>query len=154
MPRRQNQPNLLGDGETEKSSPLSLAEKKLKTVSLLFSKDMTAEEAEVWKSALCHYSNKAIEYAFDHWCKTERFFPKPAEIVSIMDEYNLSHRRPERQNYQYTGSGENEMILLYRYYLQRFPKKPDRFMTEEERDRFLDEFHEEMDKMRTMAEVG
>jgi hypothetical protein len=145
------QRNLLEDGETQMSSEMSSEERCLRVTALIFSKDLTTEEAQVWRNVLSRYSAKAIDYAFDQWNRKESFFPKPAQITEILDAYVLSHEPPRQRIYEPTGVGEAEILFLWKFYLSRFPKKPDRYMTERERIAFLAEFHAELEKVRGAA---
>lgn len=91
MPMKQSTMPL--QGETQTPSESSLANCLMRT-SLLFSRVLTAEEGAAWKTFLSPYSSKGIEWAFGEWQKTGKFFPKPKEILDLLEEFKVAKRAP------------------------------------------------------------
>lgn len=85
-----NQNLNLSPSETITPSQKSLEDCLMRTA-LLFSRSLAAPEIEVWKQFLESYSQKAIEYAFENWQRNGRFFPKPKEILELVNAFKLSN---------------------------------------------------------------
>lgn len=91
MPTKQSTVPL--QGETQTPSESSLANCLMRT-SLLFSRVLTAEEGAAWKTFLSPYSSKAIEWAFEEFQKSHHYFPKPKEILDLVEEFKIQKRVP------------------------------------------------------------
>ena len=74
----------------ERSAKLTI----LKTSQLLFSKEMPDEEQNYWLSVMDPISVAGWRYAFENWNRNGRFFPKPKDILELVDAYKLSKTRP------------------------------------------------------------
>jgi hypothetical protein len=86
----QNQSKMNLQGETETPSLQSLAN-NLSRTALLFSKVLHPEVIEGWKSFLGTYSPKAIDWAFDQWNQSGRYFPKPKEILDLISQFKVTN---------------------------------------------------------------
>jgi hypothetical protein len=73
-----------------KRSLTSTAENALTTTAKLFSKDFTANEYKLWSGLLAEHSDAAVEWAFENWSHSGKFFPKPAEILELIHAFALS----------------------------------------------------------------
>jgi hypothetical protein len=59
----------------------------------LFGKDMTESETEVWADILNGVSQDACEYAFENWFRNGKFFPRPANILELVQTYASNQPR-------------------------------------------------------------
>jgi hypothetical protein len=59
----------------------------------LFAKELTPEEAAYWREFLNSYSLEELRYAFDNWQRNGQFFPKPSDIVQLVDVFRKSITR-------------------------------------------------------------
>lgn len=152
MKQHPNQRSLPETTAVQMFSPTSLVEKYLTVQTRIHGKDMTVEEAEVWKKKLSHYSDSAIEYAFEAWERNGKFFPKPAEIIELIDAHNQSHLAP-LPRYENHGGGLNEkdVLAMYKLFLERWPKPIGRKLTQDEKDQFLSDFHQRRNKLHGAA---
>jgi hypothetical protein len=84
--------NLRARGSTGKirKSLSSAAENSLTTTAKVFSKDFTAKEYKLWTGILSDYSDTAVEWAFENWQRSGKFFPKPAELLELLHTFSSS----------------------------------------------------------------
>ena len=57
----------------------------------VMSKDLTPMEVALWTELLSPYSQEAIRWAFRQHLLTEKFFPKPAEILEWCQQWERDH---------------------------------------------------------------
>ena len=80
-------------GEVETPSQRSLAE-CLERTRRLFSREITKDEAAIWKKCLESFPSKAIESAFENYHREGRYFPKPRDIIERIEDWKASNRVP------------------------------------------------------------
>ena len=75
--------------ETQKSLIVcsEVIERRLKLAAEIFHEDWTPDKLAFWLDTLSAYSEKGIEWAFDTWCRGAKFFPKPFEIVELLETW-------------------------------------------------------------------
>ena len=130
---------------TQNSSPHLTDKEKL-----LFSAAQTlryefggVEEIKNWKRTLERFHLDELQQAFNRWIDNETWFPKPAEIVEVIE---TKHRLDSEQIYRrgtYGGGnygGQPQIIMLWNMFHQKYPKPIGRPLTAEERSELLDEF--------------
>ena len=60
---------------------------------LLFSRSLEPEEWEVWRGFLDHLPTQPVELAFQNWQRNGRFFPKPKDILDLVETYKVAAQR-------------------------------------------------------------
>lgn len=93
----------------------------IQTCQALFSKELTTEETDFWAKLLKPVPVAAVRYAFDNWNRNARFFPKPKDILELVEAFNLSKIGPRRKVYEHHGQGYGEKDVLYLW--QRYSQK-------------------------------
>lgn len=106
--RRQLETKTTQSGLSEPSAKQAL----LKTCQAMFSKDLTEEETAFWANLLQSIEVEALRFAFDNWNRSGRFFPKPAEILELVEAFNLSKRKIEGE-FRPCGHCDNGWIYVY-----------------------------------------
>lgn len=94
----------------------------LKATGTLFGKELSSDEVKIWVDFLKPFSLAELRYAFDHWNKNARFFPKPKDIQELVDAFRLSsaNAKPIRYEHYGEGYGAQDMIwLFHKYQAQR-----------------------------------
>lgn len=56
----------------------------------LFHEEMTEAKALFWKETLSEYPPVAIEWAFQNWNRNGDFFPKPRDIIRLIETWRES----------------------------------------------------------------
>jgi hypothetical protein len=92
----------------------------LKTCRGMFAKELTDEEVRVWNDFLREYSLPELRYAFENWVRNSRFFPKPKDIVDLVEAFRVTQK--DRSGYpgcddqcksrHFRGYGENDVKWL------------------------------------------
>jgi hypothetical protein len=57
---------------------------------------VTDEEAQYWRGTLLQYPAPAIRWAFLEYLRTGKYFPRPADIVELLDQW-IRDRRDEHE---------------------------------------------------------
>lgn len=89
----QIQSNLRGALGTQKSLPGHSTETIKKAILLaadLFHEEMTEAKATFWKETLSEYPPTAIGWAFQNWNRNGDFFPKPRDIIRLIETWRES----------------------------------------------------------------
>lgn len=74
----------------------------------LFQVTLAETDWKIWNKAIGRYKDEAIEWAFESWQRNGRFFPKPAEILSLLATYGSS---PENK-FQTCGRCTDGYVLV------------------------------------------
>jgi hypothetical protein len=61
----------------------------LKTCRQLFAKELEENDSAYWGRFLVQFSLAELRYAFEHWNRNGRWFPKPKDISDLCDVYRL-----------------------------------------------------------------
>ncbi len=117
-----NQKTLPLPARTETS--LIECEKKralLGKAALLFSKELTEELILLWDSILANCLAEECEYAMEQWMRNGKFFPRPANILELVEVYRDGNRyRPvPRYPNQGKGYGEADVLILSKLHQKR-----------------------------------
>src|SRR5208337_3464780 len=71
-----------GSNGIERSSPAVLSVVySLDLAAAIFGKELVPEEVDFWREALAGFKPEHITAAFREHCRTEMYFPRPAEII-------------------------------------------------------------------------
>jgi hypothetical protein len=92
MEMDQNEKRQHNSGTSEAQHSLSEHSERqvlLKTCQLLFAKDLEEKDSEYWAKFLVQFSLAELRYAFEHWNRNARWFPKPKDISDLCDEYRV-----------------------------------------------------------------
>ena len=68
-----------------------------------------------------------LRYAFENWNRNGRFFPKPKDILELVEAYRLSQTRKQVDNRcdaecksrHGKGYGEQDMLWLFKKYIEK-----------------------------------
>jgi hypothetical protein len=69
----------------QQSTGLSQKIKALKTCQAVFGKELTEDEVRQWREFLDSVPSWLVTKAFLEWAKKGKFFPKPAEILELIE---------------------------------------------------------------------
>ena len=64
----------------------------LQTCQALFSKDLSDEESSFWAKMLEAIPLHLLRQAFENWQRNGRFFPKPKEILDLIESYKVTNQ--------------------------------------------------------------
>lgn len=64
----------------------------LNRCSLLFSRPLEPETINIWSEFLSPYGKVPIEYAFTKWNESAKWFPKPKDILELIQSYRVQNR--------------------------------------------------------------
>jgi hypothetical protein len=111
----------------------------LQTSLNLFSKELSEGESNFWISLLDDWTVSEMRYAFDNWNSNGRYFPKPKEIVELVEAYRLSGQKvgypgcdAECKSRHWRGYGKGDMIWLWERYTQQRKIVGNRSLTDAE----------------------
>ena len=85
--------------ESEKTE--RLASKRRRVFTLLqrtanvLGREVQPDEAEVWVGVLSPCSLQALEYAFEHISRNSKFWPRPADVLEVVDAFHQSAMHAE-----------------------------------------------------------
>ena len=65
----------------------------LATLAEIYERTVTQQVAEIYFTALKDFSIDDVKMAVEHAVKTNRFFPRPAELLETMRSHRAEHRR-------------------------------------------------------------
>lgn len=125
-------------GRTQRSLS-GLAMRALETTSEIFGKELGPNEMKIWTNILRGCSDSSIEWAFDSWSRNGKFFPKPSEIIELIQAFNFTQTRPQQcepecQQRHGKGYHGNDVVWLFKRYLLALKTdpnaKPEHFMDE------------------------
>lgn len=85
-----------------------LWEEQLNKTCLLFARTLDSKEVEVWAHILGELPSNAMRYAFENWQRNGRFFPKPKDILDLVDAYKLARTPAGPAHYEHHGQGYGE----------------------------------------------
>jgi hypothetical protein len=93
----------------------------LAKAAVLFSKELTEELVLLWDSILASCSVEECEYAMDQWMRNGKFFPKPANVLELVETYRDGnrYRNPPRYENQGKGYGEADVLILAKLHGKR-----------------------------------
>jgi hypothetical protein len=84
----------------------------------LFGKEMTEAESQVWADILSDVDPDACDYAFQNWLRNGKFFPRPANILELVQTYtaNLPRRDCDDACKRRHGHGyhRNDVLWLWK----------------------------------------
>jgi hypothetical protein len=72
--------------------PLKKWKDVLNTTMLMFSKTLEPDEWAAWGKILEPLPSKAMGLAFENWQRNGKFFPKPKDILDLVEVYKTEHR--------------------------------------------------------------
>jgi len=109
-------------GEILNSSPeLSVAMRCLQTAAELFHEDLSESTIQLWKKHLASFRDPEIEWAFEVHMQTEKFFPRPFDISTLVGVWREDHRPKENFKYKPTGWGEPQVLALWELFHKKYP---------------------------------
>jgi hypothetical protein len=62
----------------------------LTNTALLFGRTLTEEEGEIWKNVMKEIPATVLVPAFENWQRNGRFFPKPKDILELVEAYKVA----------------------------------------------------------------
>lgn len=80
----------------QQSTGLSQKIKALKTCQAVFGKELAEDEVRQWREFLGPVPSWLVTKAFLEWAKKGKFFPKPAEILELVE----SHKGYNREKFR------------------------------------------------------
>lgn len=86
------QRNLETNDQPQQSTGLSQKVKALKTCQAVFGKELTEDEVRQWREFLEPIPSWLVAKAFLEHAKVGRFFPKPAEILALIEAHKGQNR--------------------------------------------------------------
>lgn len=92
----------------------------LNNSALMFSRKLEKAEVTIWGDFLHNLDPQAVQYAFDNWNRNGRYFPKPKDILELVDVYKIEttptgpHCEPECQARHGKGYDEHDMLWLWK----------------------------------------
>jgi hypothetical protein len=128
--------------QNERSAKLLI----LKTSQALFSKELTEPEFQFWTTVLDEHSVAALRYAFENWNRNGRYFPKPKDIIELMDAYKMSKAQYGHptcddlcKSRHFKGYGTEDMVWLFDRYFAKRKALGNRVLNESEVGALMDE---------------
>ena len=101
----------------------------LEGASQIFGKELGAEETKTWTVVLRACSDSSIVWAFESWSRNGKFFPKPSEILELVQAFNVSQLQPNKcapecQRRHGKGYHTNDVNWLFKAYLVQLKTNP------------------------------
>lgn len=96
----------------------------------IFVKELSARELGVWTAVLQDRSDAAVEWSCSNWIRNGKFFPKPSEILELIQAFrNLPENQPrqcdiECQKRHGKGYHTNDVNWLFKRYLAALKTDP------------------------------
>lgn len=91
-------------------------EEQLNRTCLLFGRVLDPSEIEIWRKFLQAIPKNAVLYAFENWQRNGRFFPKPKDILDLVDTYTAGKAPAMFTRYEHHGQGYGggDMLALWK----------------------------------------
>lgn len=96
---------------------------------------------ELWTEILACYSVTECEYAFENWNRNGHFFPKPADIIGLINAYKDANRGRGYEKDPHTGQGYStaDVQILWKLHAAMREQVGGRKLTKAECNALLDE---------------
>lgn len=93
---------------------------------MLFARTLQQEEIETWRKIFANESPRALDYAFDNWQRNGAVFPKPKNILDLIELFH-DVRRPDTSSCDSIckarhgkGYDTNDALWMWKYIQRKF----------------------------------